>query len=71
MKGKGEKYGFEIISHNPQTLCHRCSWILSKANSSLVLRTMDRRLMIATWHNNHHDPLAKHSKGLRARRLVI
>jgi hypothetical protein len=61
MKGKGEKYGFEIISHNPQ----------SYANSSLVLRTMDRRLMIATWHNNHHDPLAKHSKGLRARRLVI
>jgi hypothetical protein len=41
MKGKGEKYGFETFGHNPQILCHRCSWILSKANSSLVLGTMD------------------------------
>ncbi len=28
-------------------------------------------MMTATWDNYHHDPLAKHSKGLRARRLVI
>jgi hypothetical protein len=34
MKGEGEKYGFEIISDNPQILCHRCPWILYNANSS-------------------------------------
>jgi hypothetical protein len=63
MEGKGEKYGFDIIGHNPQILCHRCSWILSKANSSLVLGTMDRRLMIATWRTtiimSHLQRIAK------------